>query len=102
MKRIALVIHNIRSAQNVGSMLRTADGFGVSLVYLTGYTPFPAGGPHDSRLPHETARVHARINKTALGAEKSIRWRHESNIQTALATLQSDGYTIVALEQTLT
>ena len=60
MKReVYLVLHNIRSAHNVGSIFRTADAAGVSKIYLGGYTPTP---------PNE------KISKVALGAEKTVPW----------------------------
>jgi tRNA G18 (ribose-2'-O)-methylase SpoU len=49
--KIVLVVHNVRSAHNVGSLLRSADGLGVEKVYLTGYTPYPRQ-KNDGRLPH--------------------------------------------------
>jgi 23S rRNA (guanosine2251-2'-O)-methyltransferase len=66
--RLVLVIHNVRSALNVGSMLRTAEGLGVYKVYLTGYTPYPED-KNDERLPHLRKRTALQIHKTALGAE---------------------------------
>lgn len=98
MRRIALVIHNVRSAQNVGSMLRTADGLGVAAVYLTGYTPYPRSAA-DPRLPHEAARVHRQIQKTALGAETSVRWHARPDLPSVITQLSRDGFTVVALEQ---
>jgi 23S rRNA (guanosine2251-2'-O)-methyltransferase len=69
-KRLVLVVHNVRSAYNVGSILRTADGFGVDKVYLSGFTPYPLA-KEDSRLPHVAIRADKQIAKTALGAEGS-------------------------------
>ena len=93
-RRIALVIHNVRSAANVGSMLRTADGAGVSQVWLSGYTPTPAS-PGCRYL----TRAEKSLAKAALGAEYSIDWRHSRTIGTALARLRAEGYHLVALEQ---
>lgn len=95
---IVLIAHNLRSAHNIGSLLRTADGLGVSKVYLTGYTPYPTA-PHDSRLPHMQLKITNHIHKTALGAEKSQAWEHNSDIIHLLENLQSDGYQLIALEQ---
>ncbi len=100
MKRlIVLVAHDVRSAHNVGSLLRTADGLGVFKVYLTGYTPYPAG-KNDARLPHLAAKQDKQITKTSLGAEKSVKWEHTADINGVLATLKSEDFEIVALEQT--
>ncbi|MBI2592130.1 TrmH family RNA methyltransferase [Candidatus Saccharibacteria bacterium] len=99
MRSIVLVVHNIRSAYNVGALLRTAEGLGLSHVYLTGYTPYPATR-RDSRLPHIASRVDRLIQKTALGAEKLMNWSHEDNIFILLDKLRRSGYQIAALEQT--
>lgn len=98
MSQIRLVVHDIRSTHNVGSLLRTADGLGVEHVYLTGYTPYPAT-PADGRLPHISAKLTASIHKTALGAETTVDWSHHSNIITLLEELKRDGFRLVALEQ---
>lgn len=99
MRRIVLVIHNVRSALNVGSLLRTADGLGVEKVYLTGYTPFPAGGKDDKRLPHIAAKADRQIAKTALDAQKYIVWEHLEQINPLINELKAQGYEIAALEQ---
>lgn len=98
MRSIILVVHDVRSAYNVGSLLRTADGLGVEEVYLTGYTPYPAA-PKDSRLPHVAAKTSHQIAKTALGAEQSVNWQHEPDVNAAVDDLKTRGYEIVALEQ---
>lgn len=92
-----MVIHNVRSAHNVGSMLRTAEGLGAA-VYLTGYTPYPAKA-RDQRLPHIALKTSRRIAKTALGAETSVKWQRYTDISRALTKLKQDGYFIAALEQ---
>jgi 23S rRNA (guanosine2251-2'-O)-methyltransferase len=99
MTRLALVIHNVRSAHNVGSLLRSADGFGVEKVYLTGYTPYPEL-KYDNRLPHLRQKISKQIKKTALGAERSLNLIHEADIDKCLTELSADGFMIVALEQT--
>ena len=99
MRQIALVVHNVRSAHNVGSLLRTADGLGVDRVYLSGYTPYPAA-KNDARLPHEASKVNRRIQKTALGAEITAKWDHADDIHQILNELRTQRYQIVALEQT--
>lgn len=99
MRKIALVIHNVRSCHNVGAMLRTSDGLGVSEVILAGYTPFPLTAS-DPRLPHLASKIDKQIAKTSLGAEKSLAWRHQPDIKLALAELKASGFTLAALEQT--
>ncbi len=99
MVNIVLVAHNIRSAHNVGSLLRTADGLGVSSIYLTGYTPYPHL-PGDKRLPHLANKLNAQIAKTALGAEKVLRIHHSSDVLSVIGKLKSLKFKIVALEQT--
>lgn len=95
---IVLIVHNIRSAHNVGSILRTADGFGVSKVYFTGYSPYPTQ-PGDTRLPHIRNKLTEQIHKTALGAEATVPTEHADDIVNLLGRLKSDGYQLVALEQ---
>jgi len=98
MREIVVIAHDIRSAHNVGSLLRTADGFGAT-VYLTGYTPYPLA-PNDQRLPHLSRKLTDQIHKTALGAETDhALWSHESDVSEALADLQKQGYEIIGLEQ---
>jgi 23S rRNA (guanosine2251-2'-O)-methyltransferase len=93
-KHIVLVIHNVRSAHNVGSLLRTADGAGVSHVFLTGYTPAP---PVDGAI--RVTDAEKAIRKTALGAERSVSWKKYASIGRVLNQLVSDEYEIVSLEQ---
>lgn len=97
-KRIVLIINNIRSTHNVGSIMRTADGFGVKQIYFTGYTPYP-GSKNDNRLPHISSKLSSQIHKTALGAENTIKWSHSPNIHNLINQLKSDNYEIIALEQ---
>jgi tRNA G18 (ribose-2'-O)-methylase SpoU len=99
MLKIVLVVHNVRSAHNVGSILRSADGFGAEAVYLTGYTPYPHS-KDDERLPHIAKRVSAQIAKTALGADSSVKWRYERDISNLLSRLKKQGFLIAALERT--
>ncbi|HEU5004624.1 MAG TPA: TrmH family RNA methyltransferase [Candidatus Saccharimonadales bacterium] len=101
MREIVLIVNDIRSTHNVGSLLRTADGLGVNKVYLTGYTPFPKIAD-DPRLPHLAARISKQINKTALGAEESVDWQHCEDINDVLADLYAEGFDVAALEQSNT
>ena len=80
MQKICFIAHNIRSAHNIGSLLRTADGLGIRHVYMSGYTPYPKQ-PNDARLPHIADKASKLIHKTALGAEMSVEWSggHEIN-----------------------
>lgn len=99
MRSIVLIAHNLRSTHNVGSLLRTAEGLGVDVVYLTGYTPYPHA-KDDPRLPHESAKLTKQIHKTALGAEASDFWQYELNVFRVISKLKQQGYTMAALEQT--
>lgn len=89
----------MRSAHNVGSLLRTAEGLGVDKVFLTGYTPYPKK-PDDTRLPHIAEKLDAQISKTSLGAEHMIVWEHRADIVEVLYELKREGFVIAALEQT--
>lgn len=99
MKReLVLIAHNLRSCHNAGSLLRTADGLGVAAIYLTGYTPYPF---HDTdvRLPHIREKLHRQIQKTSLGAERTVKWHHEEDITAVINSLKAEGFQVVALEQ---
>lgn len=98
-KSLILIIDNIRSSYNVGSILRTADGLGISKVYLCGITPHPRKTP-DDRLPHIVNKVEKQITKTAIGAEKTVDWEYVLEIKQLINKLISEGFTIAALEQT--
>jgi 23S rRNA (guanosine2251-2'-O)-methyltransferase len=96
---LVLIAHNLRSCHNVGSLLRTAEGLGVSRVYLSGYTPYPLA-QDDKRMPHIANKLAKQINKTALGAENMATWYHEESIDAVLSALKQEGYTVAAVEQT--
>lgn len=81
---LVVVLENIRSAYNVGSVFRTADAFLLESVYLCGYTAHP---------PHKE------IKKTALGAEETVKWQHFKDIKAAIKELREKGYEIYAVEQ---
>ncbi len=89
-KQIAVLLYNIRSAHNVGSIFRTADAAGVSKVYLVGVTPAPVD---------RFGRVQKDIAKTALGAEKFIAWEYLKSATATIATLRKEGWAIVGVEQ---
>jgi 23S rRNA (guanosine2251-2'-O)-methyltransferase len=95
---LVLIIHNVRSCHNVGSMLRSADAFGINKVYLTGYTPYPQEAD-DTRLPHLAAKIGRQIAKTSLGAENTVKWAHRDEISELLTELSERKYTLAALEQ---
>ncbi len=84
-----VILHNIRSTHNVGSIFRTADGVGVQKIYITGYTPTPK-----DRFGREVKEIH----KTALGAEKSVQWEN-TDINSILTQLKKEGFYITAIEQ---
>lgn len=98
MRQVVLLVHDIRSTHNVGSLLRTAEGMGVQMIYFTGYTPYPRDSL-DERLPHIARKLDAQIHKTALGAEKSVKWSHHPDVTALIGELRSQGYQIVGLEQ---
>ncbi len=83
-----VIAHNIRSLYNVGSIFRTADAFGVSKIYLTGYTGHPGLGQKHSQA----------IGKTALGAEKWVSWEYSKSVFAVLRRLKNQKVKIIALE----
>lgn len=95
MPKITLVLHNIRSTHNVGAIFRTAEGFGVRNIILSGYTPYPKMIP-DTRLPHIAEKLTNQIHKTALGAENMIPFEYHETID---EWLESNQLPLVALEQ---
>lgn len=96
MAEIVVIAHNIRSTYNVGSLFRTADGFGVKKLILSGYTPYPSQ-PHDARLPHIAEKITHQIHKTALDAETIVPFVYEE--VPPIKQLKEAGYRIVGLEQ---
>lgn len=91
---LVLVAHNIRSAHNIGSLFRSADGAGVTEVWLSGYSARPAQPGKLFLSPSERA-----IEKTALGAEYSVPWHAETKFCRIATKLKRRGYKLVALEQ---
>jgi 23S rRNA (guanosine2251-2'-O)-methyltransferase len=81
---VCIVLDNVRSMNNVGSMFRSADCFGIEKVWLCGITATP---------PHRD------IHKTALGAEESMEWSYHDNTAELCRNLKDQGYTLVAVEQ---
>ena len=85
-----LILPNIRSAINVGAILRTCDAVGVGKVCLTGYTPRPID---------KFGRIQKDIAKSALGAEQWIPWEYEESLEKLITKLKKQKYQIIALEQ---
>ena len=81
---IVVVLENIRSAYNVGSVFRTADAFLIEAIYICGYSAKP---------PHKE------IKKTALGAEETVEWKHFKSAEVAIEELKSKKYKVFAVEQ---
>lgn len=96
MSEIIVVAHNIRSTYNIGSIFRTCEGFGVSKIILSGYSPYPRS-KNDPRLPHIADKLTKQIHKSALGAESMIPFEHFDTLD--LAHLKRKGFRIVGLEQ---
>jgi len=93
---IIVIAHNIRSTHNVGSIFRTAEGFGVAKIILSGYTAYPRID-NDPRLPHISDKLTAQIHKTALDAERLVPFEYLEI--PPLAALKQAGYRIIGLEQ---
>lgn len=85
-----LILHNIRSVHNVGSIFRTADAAGVSKIFLTGYTPTPLDRFNRERKD---------FIKVSLGAEQSVPWETAAQLSPVLQKLKKEGYKILAIEQ---
>jgi tRNA G18 (ribose-2'-O)-methylase SpoU len=80
-----VVLNNIRSLYNVGSIFRSADGAGVANIYLCGITGYPPD---------------KQISKTALGAQEYVAWEYREDVCSVIRSLKKEGYSIVLLEQT--
>lgn len=81
---LVIVLDEVRSMHNVGSVFRTADSFLIEAIYLCGYTPQP---------PHRD------IQKTALGATESVIWKHVGSTLVAVEQLKNEDYVIISIEQ---
>lgn len=95
MPGITLLLHNIRSTHNVGSIFRSAEGFGVKHIICSGYTPYPTT-QSDTRLPHIAEKITKQIHKTALGAETMVPFSYHADVT---MWLQNNALPLVALEQ---
>jgi tRNA G18 (ribose-2'-O)-methylase SpoU len=91
MRPVSVILHDIRSSENVGSIFRTADGAGVEKIYLTGYTPAPLD---------RFRRKNAKLAKTALGAEGFVPWER-TEITELMQALKKDNIRVIAVEQNL-
>jgi len=96
MSEIIVIAHNIRSTHNIGAIFRTCEGFGVSKIIISGYSPYPKLVV-DTRLPHISEKLTAQIHKTALDAETMVPFEHQETPD--FESLKSKGYRIVGLEQ---
>jgi len=82
---VVVVLDNLRSALNIGSIFRTVDGLGLASIVLCGISAQP---------PHKE------INKTAIGATKSVDWTYKRDIVRAIEELKDNGYKVLGIEQT--
>ena len=82
---ISILVENVRSVHNVGSIFRSADGFGAEKIYLTGYTAYP---------PRKD------LHKTALGSENTVPWEYEMDSLVVAEQIKKEGKILVLIEQT--
>lgn len=107
-KEVYLILDNIRSRENVGSIFRTADAAGITKIYLCGITPVPSTGNHKPQNPNHKQILNSKLQtqgmdkiaKTALGAEKYVLWEYCKQTWRLLEKLKADGLQTTALEQT--
>ena len=90
MREIVVLLHNIRSLHNVGSIFRTADAAGVKKIFLCGITPAPTD---------IFGKIRPQFAKVSLGAEKFVPWQRIWRTADAIRNLKKDGYKIFAVEQ---
>ncbi len=88
--RIAVILHNIRSLHNVGSIFRTSDGAGAEKLYLCGITPSPVD---------RFGNIRKEVAKVALGAERTVPWEYAARTVPLLARLAREGWHLLAVEQ---
>lgn len=98
MSHVSLLLHNIRSAYNVGSILRTAEGFGVRSIIFSGYTP---RYNDEKLLPHLREKLNREITKTALGAEKLLQLENSDDVLRTIDSCKEGNYLVVGLENNL-
>lgn len=90
MKYNIVILHNIRSVENVGAMFRTADAVGINKIYLTGYTPAPLD---------RFGRKRKDLAKSALGAEEFVSWESKKNLPILISKLKREDFQLIAIEQ---
>lgn len=104
-REIVVLAHNIRSIHNIGAIFRSCEGFGISKIILSGYSPFPKieneNYQKTGRLPYLAEKIDSAIHKTALGAEKIVPFEVSENILDTIKNLKKNGFRIAALEQSL-
>lgn len=101
-REVVVVAHNIRSVQNVGSILRTADCLGVEQVYASGYTPnltTRTDGSNLPLLPHVRDKLRRELRRSALGAEELVPFEYSNDVIALFDRLRADGFAVVGLEQ---
>lgn len=86
----AVILDNIRSVYNVGSIFRTADALGIDKIFLCGTTPAPID---------RFGRERKDLAKVALGAEKKVEWEYCKNTSDILKRLKKEGFEVIAIEQ---
>lgn len=85
LKKVKILLHNVRSMHNVGAAFRSADAFGIDEILITGITPHPP---------------RPEITKTAIGAEKHVQWQKIDDIESGISNLKNEDYIFLGLEQT--
>ena len=101
-RQIVVLLHNIRSVQNVGSILRTCECLGANQCYATGYTPnlqYATDGSNTPILPHVRAKLARELHRSALGAEERVSLDYSDSIDNLIKSLHDQNYRIVGLEQ---
>src|SRR3989338_2507168 len=100
-QKLIVILHNIRSRENVGSIFRTADATGVEKLYLCGITPVPKLDNYELRITNSIrnpqsaiseSRQIDKISKTALGAEMTVSWEYHKQIWRVIEKLKAEGW----------
>lgn len=85
-----VILHNIRSVENVGAMFRTADAAGIDKIYITGFSPAPLD---------RFGRKRGDLHKSALGAEEFVPWKQKKSISALITKLKKEKFSIIGIEQ---
>ena len=88
--KMVVILNNIRSNENVGSIFRTCDAVGVSKIFLVGYTPAPLD---------RFGRENRGLTKASLGAEKVVAWEKVEDLNSKIEELKIEGFKIIGIEQ---